>query len=156
MQPSSPSNPSAAPAIISQPTNESMLSGTSASFSVVATNYASCATNTAPTITVQPASQTNYVGSNVTFTVTATGTAPLSYLWRFNAGAIANTTSAWALTNIQLDASGPYVCWVTNIAGTATSSVAMLTVLTNPVNPPAIQGIPIGTLTIRGTLTVRP
>jgi hypothetical protein len=116
------------------------------------TNYSGG--STAPTITVQPASQTNYVGSNVVFSVTATGTAPLGYLWRFNGGAIANTTSAWALTNIQLTDGGPYVCWVTNLSGTATSAVATLTVWTNPVTPPAV-GVPIGTLTV-SNLTVKP
>jgi hypothetical protein len=63
------------------------------------TNYS--APVVAPAITVQPQSQTNYVGSNVTFTVTATGTAPLSYLWRFNSGATAKTNlqgKGWTVT----------------------------------------------------------
>jgi len=84
----------------------------------------------APTILTQPQSQTNYVGAAANFTVTAAGTAPLSYQWRFNGAPISGATASnYALPNLQTSNAGTYSVVVTNTAGTATSSNAILTVL---------------------------
>lgn len=86
--------------------------------------------NTPPAITTQPASQTVIVGQTVTFTVSATGTAPLTYQWYQGGVAITGATStsyttpATAITNNG----SIYTAGVTNVAGTATSAVATLTV----------------------------
>ncbi len=84
----------------------------------------------APTILTQPQSQTNYVGASANFTVTASGSAPLSYQWRFNGAPIGGATASnYALPNLQTSNAGTYSVVVTNTAGTATSSNAVLTVL---------------------------
>ena len=89
---------------------------------------------TPPAITLQPTNQTALVGATVNFSVAASGTAPLSYQWLFNGtnleGALAETLS---LTNVQPEQVGSYSVVATNVAGSATSAPAMLTVLTPPV-----------------------
>src|SRR5262249_38802787 len=98
-----------------------------------------------PSVTGPPTNQTVATGSNVTFTVTASGTAPLSYQWLYNGTALSDggpvsgsATSALALNNVQTTSSGGYSVVVTNSAGSITSAVAVLTVLT----PPSISSPP--------------
>ena len=93
-----------------------------------------------PSITVQPANLSVTLNSNATFSVTASGTTPFSYQWYFNntnllAGA---TNSSLTLTGAQLTNDGYYSVVVTNIAGSVTSSNALLAVLI----PPAITSQP--------------
>jgi hypothetical protein len=65
----------------------------------------------------------------VTFTVSAGGTAPLSYQWRFNGTNIPGANlSSYTRMNLQPSDSGNYSVQVTNVAGTITSSNALLTV----------------------------
>ena len=117
-------------------------------YSVIVTNMAGSATssnavltvNVPPAITAQPQSVAAWVGSNVTFSVAATGTAPLGYQWKFGVAEIAGATgSAWALNYVQLTNAGTYSVVVSNVAGTVTSSNALLTV-TQPAWP-HIDGI---------------
>lgn len=83
----------------------------------------------------QPTNQTALVGSTVTFTVIAGGTTPLSYRWRFNGTNLVGATSATlSLSNVQFTNAGLYSVTVTNTAGLALSSNAILTI----VAPPAI------------------
>lgn len=78
-----------------------------------------------------PTNQTVYTGGNVTFNVSASGTAPLGYQWYFGNVAINGATgSSYSLTNVTTDNAGNYYAVVTNNFSTATSSVAILTVLT--------------------------
>jgi hypothetical protein len=99
-----------------------------------------CAAVLPPTISTHPTDQTVVVGGSATFSVGASSTAPLSYLWRFNGGALLGQTgTSLLLTNVQLAQAGNYSVVVTNQAGTAVSSNAVLTVLaptTNCVPPP--------------------
>ena len=97
------------------------------------------ATNIMPVITSQPNSQTNYVGTTVSFGVTATGSPPLSYRWRKNGtnltdnGHISGSQSnTLVISNIQLSDAGNYQVVVTNVAGSAISAVATLTVQISP------------------------
>ena len=107
--------------------------------SVTSSNAVLTVTNVPPTITQQPMDQTVAVGSNVTFSVYATGTEPLSYQWQVNGtnlvdgGNITNsTTTNLIISNVQLtDDGGNYTVIVTNLAGSVTSSNAVLTVTTN-------------------------
>jgi hypothetical protein len=107
--------------------------------SVTSSNAVLTVTNVPPTITQQPMDQTVAVGSNVTFSVYATGTEPLSYQWQVNGtnlvdgGNITNsTTTNLIISNVQLtDDGGNYTVIVTNLAGSLTSSNAVLTVTTN-------------------------
>ena len=111
----------------------------------------------APTITVQPASQTVTAPATATFNVTASGTAP-SYQWQVSVDAGATFTAVpsapdsptltIAATTTALS-SNRYRVRVINAAGTATSSVATLTVNPTPVAPsfttqPAAQTVIAG------------
>lgn len=94
---------------------------------------------TAPTITNQPQSLTVAVGANPSFSVAATGTAPLSYFWSLNTNTpVGGNSSTLSLNNVQTGDSGSYRVIVTNSVGSATSSVATLTVLV----PPSITSNP--------------
>ena len=99
----------------------------------------------APIIVLQPADQTVYVSANVNFTVAATGASPLTYQWLFNGTALVGQTNAvLLLPDVQLTNSGNYSVVVSNNAGSATSSTAVLTVQQPPTGctavPPGIVG----------------
>jgi len=111
-------------------------------YSVVVSNVAGTVTSSdaaltvlvPPSIDTPPQSQTVKAGSNVTFTVIASGTMPLSYQWRFNGTNLAAASqSSYLRGNVQTNDGGSYSVIVTNIAGSATSSGATLTVL--PLQP---------------------
>ena len=87
----------------------------------------------APTIVTHPQSQTATVGSNVTLTVSATGSIPLSYQWLVNGTTLTGATaSSLTLTNVQMNQAGNYSVVVSNSAGSASSSNALLTVVLPP------------------------
>ncbi|MCI0746758.1 MAG: family 10 glycosylhydrolase [Verrucomicrobia subdivision 3 bacterium] len=97
---------------------------------------------TPPTITMHPQSRTVRVGSNVTFTASATGTPPLTYQWQFNGSELAGATGpSFARVNVNTNHAGEYSLVVSNMAGTAQSSNALLTV-TLPAAP-SIQQVVI-------------
>ena len=114
-----------------------------------------------PTITVQPSDRMVRRGEDVEFDVTAAGSQPLSYQWFFNqtiplAGA---TNSSLILTNMQKSQAGYYRVTVTNVAGSATSRAAVLTVQISPgitwTNPADIMyGTPLGTNQLNATANV--
>ncbi len=94
-----------------------------------------------PAISAPPQSQTVNVGSNVAFHVTASGTAPLRYQWQRNSGNLpGRTDDVLALGAVGPLEAGAYRVIVTNVAGVATSALAMLTVQ----SPPVITGQPRG------------
>jgi pectate lyase len=91
-----------------------------------------------PSIITQPQDQPNVVpGASATFTVEAGGSEPLSYQWYYNTTTpVTNANdSTLTLTNVQPGDAGSYSVVVSNIAGSITSSNAVLTVNTNPVAP---------------------
>ena len=101
----------------------------------------------APSIVSSPRDATLSPATNsVTLRVSATGAAPLRYQWRQDgtnrAGA---TTSAFILTARSTNA-GNYDVIVTNAYGSATSGVAVVTVLVPPqiTTQPVDQSIPVG------------
>jgi hypothetical protein len=94
----------------------------------------------APTITQQPTNQTVAAGATATFTAAASGSPAPTVQWQVstNGGAFANITMATSatltLTAVTLGQSGTqYQAVFTNSLGTATSSVATLTVTNGPV-----------------------
>jgi hypothetical protein len=88
-----------------------------------------CTSALPPLVHVQPASQTAPAGNTAIFTVGAGGTQPLSYQWIYNGNPIAGATSpSLGLTNVQTAQAGNYSVQVTNIIGSITSAVAVLTV----------------------------
>jgi hypothetical protein len=94
-----------------------------------------CSPPAAPSVIIQPQGQAVFAGVNVTLGVLAAGTAPLAYQWRWNgtniwAGTNPTATKATlVLTNVQVDQSGSYSVVVSNAVSFATTSNALLTVL---------------------------
>ena len=103
-----------------------------------------------PAITAQPACQIVVRRSNVTFNVDVSSysTIPLGYQWYFNETnlLVGATSTTLTLTNVQLANTGNYWVVVANVAGSVTSSNAVLTVLvpplimTQPTCQTAVQG----------------
>ena len=88
-----------------------------------------------PAITAQLQNQTVTEGQDATFNVSATGTAPLYYLWRKGTAVFAvNNSSTFTIPGAALPDAGSYSVIVSNAAGTATGSAALLTV--NPIPLP--------------------
>ncbi|HYG35349.1 MAG TPA: LamG-like jellyroll fold domain-containing protein, partial [Clostridia bacterium] len=92
-----------------------------------------CSAVRSPLIYSQPQSQTVVVGGAAQFDVLAGGTAPLAFQWKFNGTNLAGaTTSSLVLTQVQNSDAGEYSVVITNIAGSAVSSNAVLTVVPAP------------------------
>ena len=84
-----------------------------------------------PAFTSQPQSVTNLAGATVTFSSSATGNAPVNYQWYFSGGNLAGATNNnLSLTNVTLAQAGSYWAIITNLYGSATSSIVALS-LTN-------------------------
>ena len=83
----------------------------------------------APVIARQPLSQIAAAGDTIALTVIASGTPALAYQWQFNGAPIpAATHSSLTLSGLTTSQSGLYSVIVTNSLGTATSTVASVTV----------------------------
>jgi hypothetical protein len=87
----------------------------------------------APVITTQPGSALVSAGFPATFSVTANGRPPLSYLWLRNGTPVGTDSSTLNLANTAAGDAGPYRVVVSNITGAVTSSVAVLTVVSDPI-----------------------
>jgi RHS repeat-associated protein len=111
----------------------------------VTSNAATLNVNVPPTITTQPTYSTTVTApATATFTVTATGTPSPTYQWfvtPFNSDqtAISGATQASYTTpsTTTPNNGSSYVCKVTNVAGSVTSSAAYLYV--NPSSPPVVS-----------------
>jgi hypothetical protein len=89
-----------------------------------------------PTITVPPQSAEVRTGQNVTFTVAATGSGPLSYQWRFNGVEVGGATgTSHTIASVRFEDAGTYTVRVSNAAGEALSSDAVLVVRAPNVAP---------------------
>ena len=113
-------------------------------------------TFTPPTITQNPESVIILAGADVTFSVEAEGSQPLSYQWEKSGTPISGATqSTLVLSNVGVSDEGDYTVTVSNVAGTATSAAARLTV--SAIDPPVINIQPQDLIAITGstaTLTV--
>jgi hypothetical protein len=86
-----------------------------------------------PSIGLQPSSQRVMIGSTASFSVSVSGTPPFSYQWRFNGSSLLNATNAvYAIQAVAATDTGNYSVIVTNLAGSVTSSNALLTVIFPP------------------------
>jgi GH25 family lysozyme M1 (1,4-beta-N-acetylmuramidase) len=114
------------------------VSVTNSTGSIISSN-ATLTVVTAPAITAQPTNRTVIEGNSTTFTVTATGTPTLTYQWLLGGSNIDGATgSSYSIGSVQAGQGGNYQVLVTNNYGAATSSNALLTVL----SPPMITGQP--------------
>jgi hypothetical protein len=87
-----------------------------------------------PFITTQPAGCTNIAGATANFSVVADGTAPLIYQWQWNGTNLVDATNATlTLNSITMDLAGSYSVSVANLAGSVTSSNAILSVYASAV-----------------------
>jgi hypothetical protein len=104
-----------------------------------------------PAITQQPQNVSTNAGANVSFSVSATGTAPLSYIWRFNGTNLpGGTQNVLSLTNVQSADAGSYSALVSNIAGSVTSTDAVLTVFQpQPLQIDSISVLPGGEILLQ-------
>jgi len=103
----------------------------------------------APTVIASPTGQAVNSGVTVKFGVVVTGTKPLIYAWLHAHGGLTDTvhkdtlsvlTDTLTLLNVPLSDTGTYSAAVSNVAGTATSGTAVLSV--TPTLPPAISSNP--------------
>ena len=109
-------------------------------FVIVTNDYGSVTSSVAtlsfvtpPVITTNPASLTIVSGGTANFSVAVTGSAPLVYQWQFNSTNIPGaTTNSYSLPGATTNNAGSYLVIITNIAGAATSSPALLTVTNAP------------------------
>ena len=112
---------------------------------------AAASTPVAPAISTQPASIKIVAGQTASFNVAATGTAPMKYQWSMNGAAITGATSSTYTTPAETmtNNNAQFVVAVSNSAGSATSSPAVLTV-TDPAVAPAITTQPVSQTVISG------
>jgi hypothetical protein len=104
-----------------------------------------------PRITAQPLSQTVVVSNAATFFVIANGTAPLSYQWKLNGtNVVGATSSSFTRTTALSTDAGNYTVVITNAFGSATSAVAVLSVVSSA-SAPDITLQPQPTTVIAGT-----
>lgn len=102
-------------------------SGATASASV-SVNVTTPPDDTPPSITTQPISRTAPAGADVTFTAAASGSPPLAWQWFFNGSPISGASaSVLVLSSVTAGQAGEYFAVVNNPFGSATSSVARLT-----------------------------
>jgi hypothetical protein len=100
-----------------------------------------------PTFTTNLSNRSVVLGSNIAFSVTAKGTPPLAYYWSKDGMVLANATnSSLTITGARTNDAGVYNVTVSNVAGSKTSSNAVLTV----VEPVKITAQPAGQTVIAG------
>lgn len=122
------------------------------------TSVTTAPANVAPVITVQPtASQTVNAGTKVTLSVSATGTPSPTYQWKKNGSAIAGATAATLTLNSVADGdAGNYSAVALNVAGSVSSSNALVVVQTIAVTPPPVSTPPAVTIVVPIVPSVEP
>ena len=134
-----------------------------ATYTVVATNSAGTATSSgavlsvsaaalAPAFATSPASQAVTAGGTATFTLAVTGSPTPTIQWRKDGVNLPGETGlTLTLTNVQDADAATYTAVATNVAGTATSTGAVLTV---PAAAPVIETEPQGHTVAAGSSVV--
>jgi GH25 family lysozyme M1 (1,4-beta-N-acetylmuramidase) len=104
----------------------------------------------APVITTQPLAQTVKLGTNVVFAGAATGLPAPNFQWQLNGTNISGATNAsYVLAFVAATNTGNYSVTATNIAGSVTSSNALLALL-----PPAAAQFQTISLQPDGTVQI--
>ena len=134
------------------------IAGSNKAFRGVALAPPSASTGTAPSLTgISPANTTNSAGTSVTFTLTGgVGYPAASNFWYKISGGTTNlistaTGSALTLASLASTDTASYFAILTNTSGSATSSVASLTVIPGY---PNITGISPASITTNAGSTV--
>ena len=105
-------------------------------YTVVVTNHYGSTTSdvvmltlTAPVILLHPQSLVRHIGQPAALEVQAVGDRPLSYRWTKNGVPVAGASNAvYAIHSVSVSQAGKYQVIVTNVMGSATSALAILTV----------------------------
>jgi hypothetical protein len=101
----------------------------------------------APSVTIMPPSQTVLVGSNAVLNAIGAGLPPLNYQWLRDFTPITSATNtSYTIYNAQPADQGAYRVIISNPYGTATSTVATITV----VSPPSITLQPLSSTVAAG------
>ena len=96
----------------------------------------------APVFTMQPVAQSVPLGADVVFTAVATGLPLPAYQWRLNGNNLfGETNSTFSITSVSQINIGNYSVLVTNIAGSAVSTNALLALI--PPNAAQFQSISV-------------
>ena len=82
-----------------------------------------------PVVSTSPASRSVYDRGQTTFTVSATGSPPFSYQWMHEGSPVGTNSASYTISAVTPGSAGSYVCRVSNTAGFADSTPAVLTVL---------------------------
>jgi hypothetical protein len=103
---------------------------------------------TAPQVSQAPVSRAVAAGATVAFSVAAVGTGPFTYQWRRDGQAIGGATSATYTTPVlgTGDDGARYSVVVTNSAGSATSSDAVVSVFAAPAAATSCASAPVADL----------
>jgi hypothetical protein len=98
-------------------------------FGSATSNGAALTLGIAPLITTEPLDSNSTVGSTVTFSIVSEGTATLSYEWKKDGVAIADTnSSSYTISRADLTHIGNYTVVASNLYGTDTSRTTALDV----------------------------
>jgi hypothetical protein len=134
---------------------EAVYTGTSGQASVT-TNPATLTVETAPQVTVQPQNQSVGSGSSVSFSATASGAPAPAVQWQVstnNGSTFTNitgaTTSTYTTTVTAANNGFQYRAVFTNVAGTAASNAATVTIIANG-TPPQITQEPSNLAVVAG------
>jgi alpha-tubulin suppressor-like RCC1 family protein len=133
------------------------------SYSVIISNSAGFVTSSivsltvqfaAPTFVLQPTNLIAPSSANISFFASVTGSLPIVYQWFFNSNPLTNdirisgaSTPNLTLLNCTTNDTGAYFVVASNSVGSATSSVASLTIGV----PPTILQSPVGQTNLVGT-----
>ncbi len=124
-------------------------------YSVIVTSAAGSVTSSnailaplyVPMITSSPSNQTVTAGTTVAFNAAATGTTPIAYQWQFGGTNIAGATNtSFTITNAVVANAGGYAMVASNPYGSATSSVATLSVDETTIQVGSTNGVGGGTV----------
>jgi hypothetical protein len=107
------------------------------SYGAVTSSVVLVVTPTLPPVTLAPAAETRWLGSPLSFAPETLPSQQLWFQWYANGAPLAGATNAFYASVATSDSVGSYTLALSNSFGSATSTVATLTVLTPPAGYPS-------------------